>query len=62
MIRKRKAEKAEGKNSENKSLLDYMIEISEKNPDFTEDDIIDEACTFMLAVSDLFNYHHKLSL
>jgi cytochrome P450 family 4 len=53
MIRKRKAEKAAGTQSENKSLLDYMIEISEKNPDFTEDDIIDEACTFMLAVSNL---------
>lgn len=54
MIRKRKSEKANGTLSENKSLLDYMIEISENNPDFTEDDIIDEACTFMLAVSDDF--------
>ena len=42
------------KNDENqpdrKSLLDYMIEISADNPEFTEEDIINEACTFMLAV------------
>lgn len=44
-----------GEISDRKSLLDYMIEISENNPDFTEDDIINEACTFMLAVSTLFS-------
>lgn len=31
------------------SLLEYMVEISEKNPWFTERDIIEECCTFMLA-------------
>lgn len=35
-----------------KCLLDYMIEISNNNTDFTEDDIVDEACTFMLAGQD----------
>ncbi|XP_018338177.1 PREDICTED: probable cytochrome P450 4aa1 isoform X2 [Trachymyrmex septentrionalis] len=35
-----------------KSLLEYMIEISEKNPQFTERDIIEECCTFMLAGQD----------
>ncbi|KAH8416204.1 hypothetical protein KR222_011010, partial [Zaprionus bogoriensis] len=39
-------------NVERKCLLDYMIEISESNPDFTEEDIINEACTFMLAGQD----------
>ncbi|KAJ6643195.1 putative cytochrome P450 4aa1 [Pseudolycoriella hygida] len=39
-------------NSERKCLIDYMIEISQKNPDFTDDDIVDEACTFMLAGQD----------
>lgn len=58
MIRKRKQEKSEGIVNENKSLLDYMIEISENNEDFTEDDIINEACTFMLAVSDLVLLAH----
>jgi cytochrome P450 family 4 len=29
-----------------------MIEIAESHPDFTEQDIIDEACTFMLAGQD----------
>jgi cytochrome P450 family 4 len=56
MIRKRKKEKADGILSENRSLLDHMIEISENNADFTEEDIINEACTFMLAVSDLLTH------
>lgn len=34
------------------SLLEYMVEISEKNPWFTERDIIEECCTFMLAGQD----------
>lgn len=34
------------------SLLEYMVEISEKNPQFTEQDIIEECCTFMLAGQD----------
>lgn len=35
-----------------KCLLDHMIEISDDNPEFTENDIINEACTFMLAGQD----------
>ncbi|XP_071579225.1 cytochrome P450 4aa1-like [Temnothorax nylanderi] len=34
------------------SLLEYMVEINEKNPRFTERDIIEECCTFMLAGQD----------
>lgn len=34
------------------SLLEYMIEINERNPCFTERDIIEECCTFMLAGQD----------
>lgn len=33
-------------------LLDFMIGLSDQNPQFTEDDIVDEACTFMLAGQD----------
>lgn len=33
-------------------LLDFMIDIADKNPDFTENDIVNEACTFMLAGQD----------
>ncbi|CRL00788.1 CLUMA_CG014042, isoform A [Clunio marinus] len=35
-----------------KCLLDYLIDISKTHPDFDEKDIIDEACTFMLAGQD----------
>jgi cytochrome P450 family 4 len=51
MIRKRRDELENGGFSGRKSLLDFMIEISKAQPDFTEQDIVDEACTFMLAVS-----------
>ncbi|KAL6261410.1 hypothetical protein P5V15_006504 [Pogonomyrmex californicus] len=34
------------------SLLEYMLEINERNPCFTEHDIIEECCTFMLAGQD----------
>lgn len=34
------------------SLLEYMVEMNEKNPNFTERDIIEECCTFMLAGQD----------
>ncbi|XP_025989080.1 probable cytochrome P450 4aa1 isoform X2 [Solenopsis invicta] len=34
------------------SLLEYMIEINKKNPQFTKRDIIEECCTFMLAGQD----------
>ncbi|XP_052864853.1 probable cytochrome P450 4aa1 [Anopheles cruzii] len=38
--------------TDRRCLLDFMIEISNENPDFTDEDIIDEACTFMLAGQD----------
>ncbi|XP_046604912.1 probable cytochrome P450 4aa1 [Neodiprion virginianus] len=34
------------------SMLEFMVEVSEKNPSFTEDDIVNECCTFMLAGQD----------
>lgn len=34
------------------SLLEYMVEINERNPCFTDQDIIEECCTFMLAGQD----------
>ncbi|XP_012254155.2 probable cytochrome P450 4aa1 isoform X2 [Athalia rosae] len=34
------------------SLLEFMVEVSEKNPTFDENDIINECCTFMLAGQD----------
>lgn len=50
MIKKRREALKNDENPERKSLLDYMLEISAENPEFTEEDIINEACTFMLAV------------
>lgn len=41
-----------GEISERKCLLDYMLDISRNNPHFTDDDIVNEACTFMLAGQD----------
>lgn len=54
MIKRRREMMADAGNNnvERKCLLDYMIEISESNPEFTEEDIINEACTFMLAGQD----------
>lgn len=44
----------EGNNYNNrKCLIDYMLEITLKNSSFTEEDIIDEACSFMLAGTGL---------
>lgn len=34
------------------SLLEYMVEINEKNPCFSDKDIVEECCTFMLAGQD----------
>lgn len=58
MIKKRREAALSGEVSARKSLLDYMLEISDSNPDFTEQDIINEACTFMLAVSLSRKYSH----
>lgn len=43
---------ANNKATRKMSLLEYMIEINEKNPQFTKRDIIEECCTFMLAGQD----------
>lgn len=32
------------------SLMDMFMEISDSNSTFTEDDVVKEICTFMLAV------------
>lgn len=52
MIAIRRQSMATGEIVERKCLLDYMIDISRNNPDFTDNDIINEACTFMLAGQD----------
>ncbi|XP_031629862.1 probable cytochrome P450 4aa1 [Contarinia nasturtii] len=41
-----------GEIPQRKCLLDFMLEISKNNPQFTDDDIVNEACTFMLAGQD----------
>lgn len=51
MIAERRAAKANNEKCERKSLLDYMLDIAEQHPEFTDMDIVNEACTFMLAVS-----------
>ncbi|KAH8321001.1 hypothetical protein KR067_013026 [Drosophila pandora] len=50
--RRRLIHKSSNNNNERKCLLDYMIEISDSNPHFGEEDIVNEACTFMLAGQD----------
>ncbi|XP_005176034.1 probable cytochrome P450 4aa1 [Musca domestica] len=53
MIQHRREMKQNNEITAKKCLLDYMIEISDGNPsEFNEDDIVDEACTFMLAGQD----------
>lgn len=52
MIRIRRESIRNGDVSDRKCLLDYMIEIADNNPSFTEDDIVNEACTLMLAGQD----------
>ncbi|XP_076622973.1 putative cytochrome P450 4aa1 isoform X1 [Colletes latitarsis] len=42
----------ETKKSQRMSLLEYMVEMNEKNPCFTDEDIVEECCTFMLAGQD----------
>ena len=38
--------------SKKMSLLEYMVEMNEKNPCFNDEDIVEECCTFMLAGQD----------
>lgn len=52
MIRIRRESIRKGEVSDRKCLLDYMIEIADNNPSFTENDIVNEACTLMLAGQD----------
>uniref|UniRef100_A0A1B0FKK0 Cytochrome P450 n=1 Tax=Glossina morsitans morsitans TaxID=37546 RepID=A0A1B0FKK0_GLOMM len=54
IIKQRRDLKGNNNNdNEMKCLLDYMIELSDNNPrEFTEEDIVNEACTFMLAGQD----------
>ncbi|XP_067203274.1 probable cytochrome P450 4aa1 isoform X2 [Linepithema humile] len=51
-LRKNGSFVADNETSRKMSLLEYMVEINEKNPCFTERDIIEECCTFMLAGQD----------
>lgn len=48
----RREKLCKGEIPERKCLLDYMLDISKNNPLFTDDDIVNEACTFMLAGQD----------
>lgn len=50
VLENRKRDKEEGK-ALDWCLLDAFMEIAETKPDFADNDIIDEVCTFMLAVS-----------
>lgn len=52
MINIRRDALERGEIPERKCLLDYMLGISKNNPSFTDDDIVNEACTFMLAGQD----------
>lgn len=52
MINNRRDALGKGEIPERKCLLDFMLEISKNNPSFTDDDIVNEACTFMLAGQD----------
>lgn len=52
MINIRRKALESGEIPERKCLLDFMLEISKNNPQFTDDDIVNEACTFMLAGQD----------
>lgn len=51
MIAKRRLAK-KSNTVDKECLLDYMIDISDNNKEFTEEDIINEASTFMLAGQD----------
>lgn len=52
MIKLRRGAIEKGEVTHRKCLLDLMLEIAENNPSFTDEDIVDEACTFMLAGQD----------
>lgn len=52
MIKIRRNAIENGETPKRKCLLDFMLEISKNNPHFTDNDIVNEACTFMLAGQD----------
>lgn len=52
MINIRREALENGEIPKRKCLLDYMLAISKNNEIFTDDDIVNEACTFMLAGQD----------
>lgn len=52
MINIRRDAMENGEVPKRKCLLDYMLEISENDPQFTDEDIVNEASTFMLAGQD----------
>lgn len=52
MIAMRRGALERGEIAKRKCLLDYMLAISANNQIFTDDDIVNEACTFMLAGQD----------
>lgn len=52
MINFRREALDRGEIPKRKCLLDFMIDISKNNPIFSDEDIINEACTFMLAGQD----------
>jgi hypothetical protein len=62
IIKEKREFKADGGKVERNSLIDFMIEISEEHPDFTDEDIINEASTFMLAVSKFLLLFENLFL
>lgn len=58
MLHRKRKDLQNGVVSEFKSLLEMLLEVSESNPEFTEEDIVDEVCTFMLAVGVILNNIH----
>lgn len=52
MIKMRREAIEKGEITHRKCLLDFMLEIAKNNQSFTDEDIVDEACTFMLAGQD----------
>lgn len=52
MVAQRRKIRLKGQQSTRHCLVDFMLDIAAKRPDFTEEDIINEANTFMLAGQD----------
>lgn len=54
IVDKRKSENDNFHQQDFKSLLDMLLDISDQNSEFTEKDVINETCTFMLAVDYIY--------